>query len=116
MLFGGERRYLSSHPDQYLNLSLFPNRHPSSRHSVVDWSDSSTWDNFPDFSRAKMNEVVLQAGDVYIYQPIGFITLSVSISTFDAIPAVALAVNTCQPSMTVVFLKRTLFMSFSSQE
>lgn len=66
-LMGGERRYILSHPDQCENLGLFPNGHPSARHSAIDWSDPDL-EKFPQFRYAELNEVVLQAGDV-LYLP-----------------------------------------------
>ena len=58
----GERRYILSHPNQCENLALYPEGHPSERHSAVDWSDPDL-DEYPQFAKAKGNEVVLQAGD-----------------------------------------------------
>ena len=62
-LLGGERRYILSHPDQCHHLALYPKGHPSGRHSAVDWSDPDL-EAYPEFSLAKGNEVVMQAGDV----------------------------------------------------
>ena len=67
VVLGGERRYILSHPDQCENLELLPRGHPSARHSAVDWSDPDL-EQFPNFRKAKVNEVVLQAGDV-LYLP-----------------------------------------------
>ena len=67
VVLGGERRYILSHPDQCENLALYPKDHPSGRHSAVDWSNPDL-DSFPQFSQARTNEVVLQAGDV-LYLP-----------------------------------------------
>ena len=58
----GERRYILSHPNQCENLALYPEDHPSARHSAVDWSDPDL-DKYPQFAKARGNEVVLQAGD-----------------------------------------------------
>jgi len=66
-LFGGERRYILSHPDQCENLALYPKGHPSARHSEVDWSNPD-YNKFPEFEKALSNEVVLQAADV-LYLP-----------------------------------------------
>lgn len=60
MLLGGRRRYILAHPDQCTNMELYPLDHPSSRNSRVDWSNPP---NTGPFSRAMVNEVVLQAGD-----------------------------------------------------
>jgi hypothetical protein len=66
-LFGGERRYILSHPINCPNLALYPMKHPSGRHSRLDWSDPNLTDA-PEFAMAKGNEIVLQAGDV-LYLP-----------------------------------------------
>jgi hypothetical protein len=67
MLFGGERRYILSHPRNCESLALYPRKHPSGRHSAVDWSHPDL-ETFPEFQNAMGNEVVLQAGDV-LYLP-----------------------------------------------
>ncbi len=67
MLFGGERRYVLSHPKHCRNLALYPAGHPSGRHSELDWSNPDL-EAHPEFENAKANEVVLQAGDA-LYLP-----------------------------------------------
>ena len=67
MLFGGERRYVLSHPKSCLNMGLYPQSHPSGRHSALDWSNPDL-EKYPEFAHATANEVVLQAGDV-LYLP-----------------------------------------------
>lgn len=79
-LFGGERRYMLSHPDQCLNEALYPQGHPSARHSAIDWSDPSTWDKYPQFADAEINEVVLQAGDI-LYLPTYWFHYIISLDT-----------------------------------
>ncbi len=66
-LIGGERRYILAHPNQCEYLGLYPNTHPSARHSAVDWSDPDLA-QYPAFAQARANEVVMQAGDV-MYLP-----------------------------------------------
>jgi ribosomal protein L16 Arg81 hydroxylase len=66
-LLGGSRRYILTHPDQCDKLALYPMGHPSARHSAVDWSDPDL-NKFPEFADAKVNEVVLSAGQV-LYLP-----------------------------------------------
>eukprot|EP00559_Dactyliosolen_fragilissimus_P006737 CAMPEP_0184870590 /NCGR_PEP_ID=MMETSP0580-20130426/38036_1 /TAXON_ID=1118495 /ORGANISM="Dactyliosolen fragilissimus" /LENGTH=463 /DNA_ID=CAMNT_0027372745 /DNA_START=350 /DNA_END=1741 /DNA_ORIENTATION=+ len=66
-ILGGERRYILSHPDECKRLCLYPQGHPSGRHSAVDWSDPDL-EKFPKFKMAKVNEVIMQAGDV-LYLP-----------------------------------------------
>lgn len=78
-LFGGERRYLLSPPEQCPNLALYPKEHPSQRHSEVDWSDPDL-DAFPQFRSARSHEVVLQAGDV-LYLPTFYFHHIVSLGT-----------------------------------
>lgn len=67
MLFGGERRYILSHPKNCKSLALYPRSHPSGRHSALDWSQPDL-NRYPEFQNALGNEVVLQAGDV-LYLP-----------------------------------------------
>lgn len=66
-LLGGQRRYILAHPNQCNNMNLLPRGHPSARHSAVDWANPDL-ENFPTFSQAHVNEVVLQPGDV-LYLP-----------------------------------------------
>jgi len=66
-LFGGERRYILSHPKNCKNLALYPFSHPSGRHTALDWS-APDLEAHPEFADANANEVVLQAGDV-LYLP-----------------------------------------------
>jgi hypothetical protein len=61
-VLSGERRYVLAHPEQCGNMALFPYGHPSARHSAVDWAHPDL-DQFPEFEKARGNEVVLQAGD-----------------------------------------------------
>jgi len=67
-VFGGERRYILASPTQCKNMALFPQGHPSVRHSSLDWSNPMEWDDHPEFKGALINEVVLHAGDV-LYLP-----------------------------------------------
>lgn len=66
-LLGGQRRYILAHPSQCNNMNLLPRGHPSARHSAVDWSNPDL-ENFPTFAEARVNEVVMQPGDV-LYLP-----------------------------------------------
>jgi len=61
-VLSGERRYVLAHPEQCGNMALFPYGHPSARHSAIDWANPDL-EEFPEFEKAKGNEVVLQAGD-----------------------------------------------------
>ena len=78
-LFGGERRYLLSHPSECQNLALYPMGHPSARHSEVDWSNPDL-QQFPQFRQARSHEVVLQAGDV-LYLPTNYFHHIISLDT-----------------------------------
>lgn len=77
-LLGGERRYVLAHPNQCPLLSLLPKGHPSARHSAVDWSDPDL-DTYPEFGRARGNEVVMQPGDV-MYLPTNWFHYIISLS------------------------------------
>jgi hypothetical protein len=67
VVLGGSRRYILAHPDQCESFCLYPNGHPSARHSQVDFSDPDL-DSFPDFAEVNANEVIMQPGDV-LYLP-----------------------------------------------
>ena len=62
ILFKGSRRYILGHPNQCPNFVLYPKGHPSARHSKVDWSNPDLH-LYPEFQNAKVNEIILQAGD-----------------------------------------------------
>mmetsp|Transcript_9463 Transcript_9463/g.21730 ORF Transcript_9463/g.21730 Transcript_9463/m.21730 type:complete len:102 (+) Transcript_9463:127-432(+) len=64
---GGQRRYILAHPSQCKNMCLYPQMHPSGRHSAVDWTDPDV-KKFPLFPKAMVNEVLMQAGDA-LYLP-----------------------------------------------
>lgn len=66
-LLGGERRYILAHPRNCPNMYLYEQHHPMERHSAVDWS-APDLTAFPDFDKVRVNELVLQAGDV-LYLP-----------------------------------------------
>jgi len=63
---GGLRRWILFHPNQCDNLYLYPNDHPSGRHTSIDLS-APVEDNlskFPKFGKLVGNEVILQPGDM----------------------------------------------------
>jgi hypothetical protein len=62
VVLGGRRRYILSPPSECPNLELYPDGHPSSRHSKVDWSHPPGPEYAGPFGRAVGNEVVLQPG------------------------------------------------------
>lgn len=67
VLLGGQRRYILAHPRECRHLCLYEKQHPSARHSAVDWINPDL-EAFPQFAKARVNEVVLQAGDA-LYLP-----------------------------------------------
>ena len=77
VLLGGQRRYVLSHPNQCANLALYPNGHPSARHSKVNWADPDL-DKFPEFAHATANEVILRPGQV-LYLPTNWFHFIVSL-------------------------------------
>lgn len=78
LLLRGQKRYILAHPNQCSNLELYPPGHPSARHSSVNWSNETEWQqgNFP---RAHVNEVVMQAGDI-LYLPTAWFHFIVSLN------------------------------------
>lgn len=80
-LMGGQRRYILAHPDQCINMELYPMDHPSGRHSRIDWSKAyPQWkDSDRPFRHAQVNEVVLQAGDI-LYLPTFWLHFIVSLN------------------------------------
>jgi ribosomal protein L16 Arg81 hydroxylase len=67
VVMNGQRRYILAHPKECAHLYLYPLHHPSGRHSAVDWI-APNLTQFPNFHRARVNELVLQAGDA-LYLP-----------------------------------------------
>lgn len=76
-LLGGSRRYIMAHPDQCEALQLYPQGHPSARHSQVDYTNPDL-EKFPDFAKANSNEVIMQPGDV-LYLPTNWFHYIVSL-------------------------------------
>lgn len=60
-------------------MALYPQSHPSVRHSSLDWSNPNEWDEHPEFKNAYVNEVVLHAGDV-LYLPTNYFHYIVNLS------------------------------------
>ena len=46
---------------------MFPNGHPSERHSEIDWSKPN-YQKFKNFANAETNEIIARPGDV-LYLP-----------------------------------------------
>jgi ribosomal protein L16 Arg81 hydroxylase len=65
--FGGLRRWILAHPNQCESLYLYPNGHPSKRHSEIDWSKPD-YESHPNFANAQANEIILKPGEV-LYLP-----------------------------------------------
>ena len=78
-VLGGERRYVLAHPSQCDRMALYPKGHPSVRHSSFDWSAPDQWEDHPEFRSARVNEVVLRAGDV-LYLPTHWFHFIVNLS------------------------------------
>lgn len=78
IILGGQKRYILAHPNQCKNLELYQPGHPSARHSRVDWSNPDEW-HTGRFPQARVNEVVLQAGDA-LYLPTSWFHFIVSLS------------------------------------
>ena len=86
VLLGGQRRYILAHPDQCNNVDLYDRNHPSGRHSKVNWSNPTDTssngmdpDQDPPLSKAMINEVVMQAGDV-LYLPTYWFHMIISLN------------------------------------
>mmetsp|Transcript_20564 Transcript_20564/g.20683 ORF Transcript_20564/g.20683 Transcript_20564/m.20683 type:complete len:836 (+) Transcript_20564:269-2776(+) len=77
-MLGGLRRWVMTHPDQCGNMYLLPKRHPSGRHSEVDWS-APDLERFPDFPKVRANEVILKPGDI-LYVPTQWFHFIVSLN------------------------------------
>jgi hypothetical protein len=77
-ILGGAKRYILAHPHQCKNMELHPQGHPSARHSSINWSNPKEWHtgNFP---KAKVQEVLLQAGDA-LYIPTAWFHFIVSLN------------------------------------
>ena len=58
----GLRRWVMAHPNQCNNMYMYKRGHPSSRHSMVDWSNPD-YEQYPDFLNLKVHEVILRPGD-----------------------------------------------------
>jgi len=76
-LLMGKRRYILGHPSNCDKMALLPMKHPSARHSAVDYTNPDL-EQFPEFAKAKSNEVVLQAGQV-LYLPTNWFHFIVSL-------------------------------------
>ena len=64
---GGMRRFILAHPNQCEDMYLYPSRHPSGRHSMIDWSRPD-YNQYKKFSTVQANEVITTPGDV-LYLP-----------------------------------------------
>lgn len=83
LVMGGQRRYLLAHPRECPNVQLFPFNHPSGRHSAINWSrprqHMQEEPRLAGFSKAHLNEVVMQAGDA-LYLPTSWFHAIVSLN------------------------------------
>ena len=76
-VFMGKRRYVLAHPKNCDKLTLLPMKHPSARHSAIDYTNPDL-ETFPEFKEAMSNEVVLQPGQV-LYLPTNWFHFIVSL-------------------------------------
>lgn len=76
-LLRGKRRYILAHPENCDKLTLLPMKHPSARHSAIDYTKPDL-ETYPEFAQATSNEVVLQAGQV-LYLPTNWFHFIVSL-------------------------------------
>jgi len=80
LILQGQKRYILGHPDQCINMELYPPDHPSARHSLIDWTDPESWlQGGKNFKNGMVNEVVLEAGDG-MYLPTYWFHFIVSLS------------------------------------
>lgn len=82
VLFGGQRRYVLSHPGQCDNLALEKAPHPSARHSWPNWSEiGKTPDSVAakELAKAQATQVVLQASDA-LFLPTNYFHFIVSLN------------------------------------
>ena len=78
VLLGGLRRYILTHPDQCVNMHMYPRGHPSGRHSAIDWSKPDPVE-FPNWLKLRGNEVIMQPGDL-LYLPTYWIHYIISLN------------------------------------
>lgn len=78
MTFFGLRRWILNHPDQCKSLYMYPPKHPSARHSSIDWSKPD-YESHPNFASAKTNEVVVRPGDA-LYLPTNWFHYIISLN------------------------------------
>jgi Cupin-like domain len=78
----GMRRYILADPEQCPFLALYPNSHPSGRHSSINWSTvgNSNHSELSPLNQARVSEVVLQAGEG-LYLPTAWFHFIVSLNT-----------------------------------
>lgn len=81
-VMGGQRRYILAHPDQCINMELYPRGHPSARHSRIDFGKAYfLWrDSDRPFVSTQVNEILMQPGDI-MYLPTYWFHYIVSLNT-----------------------------------
>lgn len=62
VLLQGQRRFIVSAPSQCRHMELYPDGHPSARHSRLDWSQPLESTYTGPFRQAMASEIVLQPG------------------------------------------------------
>lgn len=78
IMLGGMRRWILANPDQCGNMHMLPPKHPSGRHSEVDWSKPDL-EKFPNFAKVMGNEVILAPGD-FLFVPTYWIHYIISLN------------------------------------
>jgi hypothetical protein len=75
----GKKRYVLLPPTQCPKLGLHDRKHPSARHSGIDWAKPDL-ETFPTFPTAMATEVILRAGEV-LYIPSYWFHYIISLET-----------------------------------
>jgi hypothetical protein len=78
VMLGGLRRWILANPNQCGNMHMLPPKHPSGRHSEVDWSKPDI-EKFPNFAKIMGNEVILAPGD-FLFVPTFWIHYIISLN------------------------------------
>ena len=73
----GHKRYVLMHPRECANVYLASKKHPSGRHSLVDWARVDA-KKFPKFLESKAMETIVSAGEV-LYVPSFWIHYPISL-------------------------------------
>ena len=92
----GHKRFIIFPPRAEFSLYTFTRLHPSSRQTQIDLRNSSSWNQFPDFTPKASLEVVLGPGDVLYVPPFYFHEVTVCTdptAAFNETSAVSISVS-----------------------